>query len=330
MAESFSRRLQGSDRDAVTGFLEGLHSTNIFLSTEIVETLTSYGVLTPVVSQEAAHEEVAAILAGPETDETRKQACGLASLIFEDVYQGVYYQAIEELEPADRARFLTMAALGEPSNSSASDWTLAELRRYDDPVVIPALQRFASAIDPSAIMPQEAVSCYIHGVAGCAQFLDSPPELNSPTTDDGKAWNAYGAILFWLHKPALSDDVRRAACSPLWRRLETELAFEAVDPLFQLERAGWLSSRRPNGPLEIVTRVFHEEVRRILEFGVQHHTRLSSIFPNPWYPGDRLKFLIQRLGYLGNAQTARLLEPWAEDEKFGGDVVVAIRKLRGT
>jgi hypothetical protein len=221
-----------------------------------------------------------------------------------------------------------MAALGAPSHSSTPDWTLAELRRYDDPLVLPAFQHFASAIDPAAFMPQEAIACYAHAVAGCARFLEVPPPLHSPATEEGRAWEAYGSVLFWIERHGLSAGRRAAECAPLWKRLETDLAFESVDPLYRMERTGWVTSKGLEQPLESLCRVFPNEVRRIMEFGLQHHSRLTSIFRGAWGADERRRFLIRRLGDLGTPQTVRLLEPWVEDDKLGPDAVAAIRKLR--
>jgi hypothetical protein len=293
-----------------------------------VEALLIYELLDQPVSQETADAEVAHVLASDDCDKMRQEAYGLVSRIFEDVFQGVYYHAIENLNPSDRARLLSMSALGAPDYSSTPDWALGELRKYDDPIVLPAFQHFASAINTKAFSTQEAIANFCRAVAGCARFLEEPTPLRSPATDEGKAWEAYGAILFWLAKPGLTDDDRRMACAPHWQRLETDFAFEAVDPLFEMERAGWMSPGGMDCPLEILCRAFPIEVRRILEFGIQHHARLTGIFPGTWRVVDRRKFLVNRLGDLGNEQSARLLEPWADDALLGRHVVEALRKIR--
>jgi hypothetical protein len=125
----------------------------------------------------------------------------------------------------------------------------------------------------------------------------------------------------------MPEDQRRQVCAPLWRRLHTELPFQAVDPLekfFSAERL-WAPDR--NMVLAAMQSTFPEMMRSVLEFGLKNHDRLTSLFGHPPFDGY-LGFLINALKHLGTRQTVPLLEAFLELPDVGESAAEAIRAIR--
>jgi hypothetical protein len=330
VAEWNGRILTGPAREAVQEFLGTVHPKNLGLSTALVETLLAYDMVQSPVSAEDIARELAEILTSPDDPQSQERAYHAVANIFEEVYQEAFWDAIEALPRDERRVLLTMAALGAPSYGSFTDWTLRELLRLGDREALPAFLRWATAIDTGSSFPQEATACFVLGVIGCAQHLEVPPRFAETRTDVERAWQAYGIILFWVYKPGLSEDDRRAAARPWWERLRTEWPFEAVDPLLQIERADWKCRREDRRALADLCAMFPDDVRGILEFGLTNRGRLTGLFGRMPLREEETASIIRWLGSVGDRQTVRLLEPLVDAPDLGPSALEAVRKLKAS
>jgi len=114
LAQSLASTVHGPAREELAEFISSLQTTNIFLGTTLVEVLMAYGLVTSPVSPEEAREQVDQVLTAAEGTAPRELAYKIVSNIFEDIFQGAYWDAIEELTPPDRIRLLVQAALWGP------------------------------------------------------------------------------------------------------------------------------------------------------------------------------------------------------------------------
>jgi hypothetical protein len=327
-AAACSSYLEGAPREELIEFLGSLPSTNVFLNSAIIDAMMSYDLVEPIVSAEHAARELQELLELPNDPEAQQRANGAVNSIFEDIYQGVYYEAIESLPKDARVRLFTMAALGAPNYGMFTDWILNRLVELGDPASFPAFEKWCSPPDGSSFSPQDATRCYIAAVIGRSAFAAAPPALEAEESDDRCAWWAYGAILHWMLRPGLSEDERRSACAPLWERLLRELPFEAVDPLYRFEQIVDARPGRERRVLKLLSDTFSDRVRRILEFGLKHRDRLTSLFRQPCFQEDRPRFIIRWLGEVGDQNTVKILEPLVDSADLGADAVKSVRILR--
>lgn len=322
--------LSEGSRKEVAEALSNLETSNVMLSTQLVETMMVYDLIEPPVDVQQLDQQLADIVAHPDDPEAQSAASDVVSNMFEIVFDDLFYQAIEKLSPADRITLFTMAALGAPSYSMSADYSLSKLLEVDDQRTLPAFERFARELDDAAVCAQDVAKCFVLGHMGCARYLDSPRQLEDLSTEDRLAWQCYGEIIFWLHKPGLPDKEVIRRCEPLWNSLRADLAFEAVDPLQRLAQANDMDPNRPNDPIQAVLGKFREIVREILEYGIKHRDRLTALdrrFPGDGITRELTTFLIHTLGQIGGPETVSLLSPFVEDEYHGPDAVEAIRRL---
>jgi len=191
-------------RQEIVDVLDGLDTQNVMLSSQLVETLYSYDLIEPPDDEDSVLARIAAILANPQDEESRQWAYSIVSNQFEDVVAAPYVAAIERLTVDQRTALFTLAALGSPSYGFWNDWLLRELIKFADPVALPAFEHWATDLYTDNAMTQEVISCYALAVQGWAQFKDSQPRLVDAETGDRAAWQCYGAIIFWLHRPGLT------------------------------------------------------------------------------------------------------------------------------
>jgi hypothetical protein len=331
-AQFAARSVDESIRDEIVTLLNSFKTLNAFLSTAVVETLLAYNQLEPLVSVEGASAEIDDILKTPDDPSARNRAYAAVSNIFEEIFQDSFYEAIEKLNQDDRVRLLTMAALnGESSFSFSLDWILKELIKSKNRIAVPAFLRWANELVTETPFRQKATTCFMFACVGCAQHLDDPPALKSTPTDDHRAWQLFGEIIFWSHKPQLTESQKREQCLPLWRKLAVELPFEAVDPLYHFahSRSGIPGQLDPVGKLFAD---FRDQIRELLEFGLKNRDRLSSMDKHavwPYYKTERNRFIVQSLGDFGNFETLRILEPLVDTQELGSEALAAMRKLKG-
>jgi hypothetical protein len=328
LAERFARGLEGPVREAVANLVSSFTSRNLNLTSAITETLMAFGLVEPLASEEDAAAVVAEIMLRPDDPQAQSQAYMAVCNMFEELFQESFYSAIEALSPGDRVRLLCMAALGAPSYGYWTSWILAELLATGNPSAVPAFRHWASSIDPNTYSRQEAAANFLLACAGCGLHLPAPLALVSPATEEGRAWQTYGAIVYWLFRPGITAEERRAACAAMWELLRGELAFEAVDPLFRMAEARRIASGSRPSVFSLLCEHFQDEVRGLLEFGLQHRERLTSLFLAYSRDAESLtSFLIRYLGEIGDNWSAHQLEAFADLPNLGGLAVEAIRRI---
>jgi hypothetical protein len=327
VAEGSVGVLSGGMREQVIEILGGLESRNVFLSSAIVDALLPYGMVESPVSREQAALQVAEILGAAQSEETCRAAYYVVANQLEEIVSEAYSGAYEELEPFDRERLLVLGLLGAPDDAFSADWMMGELVKVAGPASLPALRRWAAVPSPDAFSSQQRTSCFLRAVAGCARLLDRPPGFGAAAGEDAAAWVAYGEILFWLQRPGLADAERRAKCVPLWERLLTDLAFQAVDPLLRFASALFCQRAEAATVLTTLAQAFPDEVTRVLTFGLRNHSRLTTLFRHGPHDGY-LEFLITWIGRLGDQHSAPLLEAFLESPKLGLTAADALRAIR--
>ncbi|GIW88261.1 MAG: hypothetical protein KatS3mg108_2585 [Isosphaeraceae bacterium] len=323
-----SRSLEGAPREEMIELLGSLSTSNVMLSTSIVDAMMGYEMLGPIIGGDQAAAEIAQILQTPDDSEALQRAYGVVNNIFEDVYQGVYWDVIESLARESRVKLFTMAALGAPVYAMFTDWTLRRLVELGDQAALPAFERWCSPPAAGSSCPQDATACFVEAILGRAVFVDAPPPGGALETDDHRTWSIYGAILHWSFRPGLSDAEKVALCAPLWEELQRDLPFEAVDPLHRLAAVADSRPDRQRPVLETLCTLFPDEIRRILEFGVKQRDRLTSRFRGPRDAEARVKFMIRWLGWIGNPDSLKTLEPLVNSPDLGRDAVASVRAIK--
>jgi hypothetical protein len=327
-AAACATSLEGSPREEMIELLNSLPNTHVFLNTSIIDAMMAYELLEPIVSADHVAAELEEILRFPDDPEAQQRANGAVCSIFEDVYQGVSYEAIESLPRESRVRLFTMAALGAPEYSMFTDWILSRLVEFGDTSSLPAFEKWCSPPGEECFAPQDATSRYVTAAIGRAALSEEPPAWGPADPDDRRAWLVYGAILHWMFRPGLPDSDRKSACAPLWQILLRELPFEAVDPLYRFEQIVDARPGRERRVLDVLCAAFPDEMRRVLEFGMKHRERLTSLFHRSPFRERRPAFIIRCLGQVGNRDTVKVLEPLLDSPELGPDAVEVVRKLK--
>ena len=310
----------------IAAYLQSIDlSGNWALSTLQVEILHAYG-LVDFQYDGDLKAEIEEILRGPGDEDSIERAHSIVSSQFEEVISEPYFTAIESLDPADKVRLFAIAALGPLTPGLTNDWILRELVTSADRAALPALQHWATRLELSGFYPQGSTASYLLAMQGCALHMDEPPQLASCQTDDEAAWQCYGAIIFWLFRPGLSEEETAPRCASHWQLLAGPLLPAAADPLFHFY---WSSSSYDQEGRPVIARIilgFPDEARQILEWSIQHRDALTSVFPGP-EEEDRARKIVDMLGAVGNTETVELLHAFTDDRVLGRSAIDAIKQL---
>lgn len=326
---AWANRVDEAVHERTTEVLDCLETSNLFLSTSLIEAMFAYGMVESPVSESDAARELREILAAPDSEIAQRAASGAVSRIFEDIFEDAYYRAIEDLPQDEQVRLYTMASLGA-SKYSDTAWILQRLIESGNESALPAFVRFATTLDGESAFSQETAGQFISAHVGCAQYLERPQSLVDLGTDDLQAWQCYGEILFWLHRPGLTEQEITERCESPWQRLQRAFPLASVDPLMRLAHATMGYRPGQDRPVQTLFLTFRERIRAILEFGLVNREHLSSIdkrFPGHFANRERTTFVVHTLGQIGNADTVQLLVPLTEHTYHGTNAVQAIRRL---
>lgn len=326
MIESFAAAVEGHPlREEIITLLEGFDTNDFMLNTSLAETLHAYRLIEADGNAEAVREQIAQLLSDPSSADSRALAYGVVASQFEDIIAAPYIEAIGSLPPGQRTALYTLASLGSPTYGAWNDVLLFDLVGSGDRTALPAFQRWATHLDSDNPAVREVATCYVLAIQGCAQFMTEPPGLAGSQDGDRAAWGCYGAIIFWMNKAGLTTAESRDKALPYWQQLNSTLLPAAADPLIRLRTAILTHPGRRIPVIQPVLTAFPDEIRSILEWSLQHHTALTSIFTG--FHDDRLSHIVSMLAGVGNATTADLLRAYIDDLHLGSSVITTIKAL---
>ncbi|MEU0992191.1 hypothetical protein [Streptomyces sp. NPDC005953] len=309
----------------VINLLDGVHTDDVFVSTMLVDTLHSYGQLTSPYAVDDIAEEITLLLASPEQPDAHTRAKRIMESQFEEVVSAPFIEAIDALEPAARHALLNLS-VREGDASLFTDVVLKELVHAKDRTALPTFQYWASHLDQGPFR-NDAVSCHLLGIEGCAAHLPSPPPiLDDHQGADADAWRCYGEILFWLHHRGLSVDEQHTRCAPLWERLTTYLLDAAVDPFQQFRYAAMYVQDFRASALGRIIDTFPAQACTVLHHGLSAPDRLTSLFPHP-QANDRTATVIGLLARVGDRSSLPLLAAYRDHTVLGGTAADTIRHI---
>jgi hypothetical protein len=326
---------------AMRTLLEGFETKNIFLSTTLLEVLAAYGGLSLDIDAGSALSEMRLLLQPGvrDFDDTRRAAelldvepdAFLASRarscidrIFEDVFQGIYWEAYEELSATEKVDLLTLALSEADPQGMWLEWMLRELIKLGDSRAVTTYRRFAMDIQAGSSFPQDATAAYVLGIEGCAHWDERPVERPRAADAVHLAWHTVGDILFWLYKDRTGH---RETIASLWQRIDGATLIAVGDVLFQLSQSRW-RMQAESDDIDLCA-LFPAEARRIALACLDHEGILPSAFGFPTYYDERLvAFLIKTLGSFGDSGSLPILKVYAEVEKFGRAAIEAIESIQ--
>jgi len=248
-------------------------------------------------------------------------ASGVLGRMFEDVFQGVYYEAYESF-PTDDKRKLLIVALNKAEIGFFTDFYLTELGKFGYEGAEDALTRYGGRIDPKSFCPQDCVSCYILAHQAWATLADEPILYADDSSEDHRVWGIVGELIFWLNRKK-EEPVGRISylCSEL---VQFPKAVPGV--LWQIEHSQW--RMRPSGVLESLFARIGDAIRDVLHQSLTFGESLSSVFPHVTNDSAQLfRWTISTLGKIGDHTSVRLLQQWTEDNKHGIEAIRAIEKI---
>ena len=329
MTRSFARAVRGYPLySEIADALADIHTENWALSGMLVESLSAYGLIESPYDEPLIRAQVDRVLGNPSDQEARELAYSIASNQFEDVIAESYITVINDLSPEQRTMLYILASLGSPAYGFFNDWLLQQLIESGDQRAVPAYERWATRLNTDTPSHQEAVVCYTAAVQGWAQFMPEPAALGDASDDTHAAWECYGAIIFWTHRPGLAPAEVRGQCAAYWQRLQNELLPAAADPLYRLRNARHFPYEEGPILLDRIMQSFPDQMRPLLEWGLEHPGDLTSVFSHG-VSQERARYLIGMLGTVGNGGTAELLRGYIDDPILGASAIEAIKKLAG-
>lgn len=324
---SFAAVVQGYPiHGEIVDTLAECSTSNWALSSMLTEALAAYGLIEPPYDEQIVRADVNRALDDPTAQESCELAYSVVCNQFEDVVTALFVAVVDGLTATKRNLLYILASIGSPHYGFWNDWLLEKLLESADPRALPAYERWATSLRTDTPTPREAARCYMLGVCGWAQLMPEPPELgDSADNDAGAAWECYGAIIFWLHRPDTAPEEANRQCAPHWQRLNTSLLHAAGDPLYWLDMASWFPREGEVTVTNRILRAFPDEVRPILEWSVQHAGEAVTAFRHTL--NDRAKTFIGMLAVVGNADSGEILRAYADDAELGASAIATIKHL---
>jgi hypothetical protein len=322
-AETGAQLLNAEQRSQMVEVLETFETSNIMLSTQLVETLAAYDMITAISTLEDIKAHIDAVLAAPDDAQATGVAQGIVSNMFErDDIVGPYYDAVSSLTERERAQVLVLAARSEQPGFNL-DWVIGQLADFAPSMgglVRETLGREAAAVRRDVMMPQVAIMAHLHALRGWAQIeSDLPPWSKSISDAQEQAWRCFDQIIFDLHR-----GIDPAKSTQMWDRLLSDLAPNAVQILHSIRSADRTPTRIPVASL--LHERYPQELQTLFEWALKNLDAVTA--SHQLFGRDQLvQFIIQTLGRIGSKTAANALRELVSDTEMGEHAVNAIREI---
>jgi energy-coupling factor transporter ATP-binding protein EcfA2 len=294
-------------------------STNVFLSTGVVEILSAAGRIDTGRTVSDIQAEIAELLIDPDNATNRAHAYGIYATQFEDVDLGPYAEAIETIDESSKRRFLVMAA-----NTSDGVWLsvlLTELTAFlPAPDVASVFRRHAMNLPPGRFMAWETMNLYLTAARGWAQVADRLPidESKPLLSDDERAWQLVAGLIHHLERAGESPyDIDGS-----WKELLGTFRNATPDVLKHVVQCP------VNSQASLVSTLiafYPEHLAEVASYALDHPTELTSAFGRAL---DLRPFAIGLLEACGGVESISRLLPLVSDQDLGRSAVAAIQSIR--
>jgi hypothetical protein len=341
MMSDLLRANRPEDAQRIVGLLKSMDGKNLMLNSCIFETLAAFDELELSITADDALAEMRELISLDPADPKLAEIAGLGQVspaeylaqralgcldrIFEDVFQGIYWDAYSNLSDEEKGDILRLAGQARDCGFT-SDWILNELFRYGGKRAVPVYQRFATGIDGEVCSPQEEIARYILGIRGCARWTDLPPRSKGESPEH-EAWQIIGEILFWRFRDP-STPTESARFANLWERFEGPVRLAGADVFYQLSHLQWRVRDEDRMVVDLIA-TFPGQVCSIFQTCLAHHDSLPSVFRYGGSKDERVvRFMITTMGSIADLTAIPLLQTFAEDAEYGREAVDAIEAIQ--
>lgn len=323
---------------------EHTSSQDLILNSTILETMTAYGMLPQPVDPGQALKQMRGVI-DPTSEYARmvtdiwksfgnsdlrdplaEEANRLVGMFFEEVFQGVYYEAFQELGEPEQVSFMNLAARAqEPFGDLA--FVLRGLVKVCSPSSADIFQRYAERVlFDSWMMDQEKIEVFLLAIIGCAKLGLDLPKWQGGEGAAAQAWCIIREIVFQHVKRPPADII-----NALWLNLQAEAALGAADALFLMQSAFGASAVYQGEFSLNLLKEYPQQVKAVLEHSLQNRDKLTSASKfgaSEHHAVDRTNFIIGVLGQIGDLSTLELLRPLVNDMVLGGSALSSFKAIK--
>jgi hypothetical protein len=313
----------------IKDLLESFLGENVVLNSAVFESLSGFIDL-GLVSDASARSEIQSIIEGARSEEVCRRAAAVFDNQFEEVMQDHYCRAIEELGRPSRLDFLVKAALGMQPDSLFVSLVLHQLVEIASADALCVFERWAAPPQRESVFIDDVGGIFLLAHIGLALTAAEVPALYGQMSAgaEGDAWALWGEMIFWLHRPRVSEAAIREACAPLWARLKGAELLASIDPWYRMARSRRSDNARHEGVM-LIAQWFASEARALLELALPQRSKLTSVIGSFAGTNDaRAIFMIDMLGFIGNERSVCLLEALIDSRGLGKSAINAIMRIR--
>jgi hypothetical protein len=258
-------------------------------------------------------------------DPLAETAHRIVGLFFEEVFQGVYWEAFHSLPEREQISFINLAAQAKDPFFHLA-YILAHLFKACSPSSLPIFHRFAARIQFDSPFPQEAVRGFLLAVVGCAKLNAELPPWQMEKNPATEAWRMIRQIVYEHSK---GSSGLKFVQEP-WLSLQAEALLGAADAIFNVKRSFEFAPERADLSVDLAE-IFPQNVKIVMEHSLLNLAKLTSgwkfgVFPN--HAKERADFVISVLGRLGDRNTAAALKGFINDPALGQGAIAAIKAIK--
>ena len=322
------RELEEEDREAVRDILnEFMSDDNILLNSIVIDALEGVDGIVHEFTVEAAVEEYEAMLALPETPESRSLAVSAVTRTYDHPFRDEYWEAFYDVLAVEKRQALLLRGLRD---QPGDPWFIADilraLRRDPTPDAEPELQHLAQGPRLDGHSHQYAVVSYAEAIGLLAE-LDLPLNRSEPPPADPtlRAWYMAAPLIHALNAKSGADLPKQAIEALL--ACGTAEAFDVVQRLarearnlgFSVNTAIAFETRWPDMVLQLARAVLAKGYVAASVFARFHFSRSLE--------EDHVDAALQMMAKVGRPTDLALVQTWLDHPVHGEQALATARAL---
>ncbi|MBA8909912.1 nuclease-related domain-containing protein [Aminobacter ciceronei] len=304
-----------------------LTDRDVILNSMVIEIMKALDALGDGLTIDDVRRERDLIVFGEPHEYTNDLAYAFYGCIYDHPFDGLYAEAFNEMNPADRDKLLLFALHTSNSESMFFSFLIAEIAQHPFIEAAPRLQELARLPRVPTHSVQDSVGCFTVAVKALAALRASGSSTSEAKSAVEQAWHLAASILRAFYEPDISKEEYIQRTLGDWQNL-SRLHPASLDVVIRISRDRWNSQDADEAKL---LEWSAGSILSICRLVLDSDDDPVSLFPDgPFGVGTRpeqIGFCLRVVGAYGDRSDLPRIVPLLNDPAHGSAALNAARRI---
>ena len=310
--------------------IQSIDSTNIWISTSVVDALKSLGGIEDCGYEATVNLELEKIFSDTNNPENWQLAQAMYNRQFDHPYDHIYWKVLNELSALKKKQFLIMAVRYKDDFQMFVGSMIMDLFEFADKETAQYIEHWIELASRPQMMPQDIVKVFViaYTILGQLNYILKNRQYDSCNEDN--AINAIGEIYYWINRSDMSLSEKKNCCLNAWDILMKHDLGLSVGTLYECEESLGIEIKtmleKSISDISIFN-IFTNEICKLCREAL-HRGKIQKSNYYRWNSAENIMiYAIQILGKYGEKIDTMLLRKFTESKSLASAAIKSIHDL---